>query len=97
MARTARIERYPLIYHTASPPRHLPPLWAAWSDETGRPIASATRRRTCEHLAQDLKYETRLWLRHGDKGRDRIAPLIQWAYWRALLWARESLAKFHPA
>ncbi|KKL90672.1 hypothetical protein LCGC14_1902390 [marine sediment metagenome] len=91
MTRTARIERYPLVYHIASPPRYLPALWAAWSDKTGHPIVLTTRRQTCERLARRLHYEPRLWLRYGDKGRDRIKPLIRWAFWRILLWARENL------
>ena len=93
LTRTARIERYPLIYHISSPPRCLPALWAAWSDDTGEPIVFSTRRRNCERLARYRHYKTRLSLRYGDKGQDRITPLLRWAYWRVLLWVRESLAK----
>lgn len=72
--KTARIERNPVVFHKDSPPANDFPMWVAWSEARGNAVAYGLTLKECKRNARYLCYETRVWLRAGDKGEERRHP-----------------------
>lgn len=74
MRKKARIERYALVYHINNPPED-PPLWAAWDEGPtnglGNLVAMGRTLAECERQCRWLLYDTRIFLRAGDDGKER--------------------------
>lgn len=75
----ARVQRNPIVYHVASPPREIPYLWVAFCSKTGRMIAHGYTRRGCIKQVEHLGYEASVFLRSGDRGSPRLSALLRWA------------------
>lgn len=84
MKQTARIERNPLVYHVDNPPPSDYPMWTAWDDKTGEVVAYGLGRKECTRFAELQGYETRLFLRAGDDGKERRHPNSKFT-WRERL------------
>ncbi len=70
----ARIERNPTVHHVDDPLPNDFPMWVAWSEAAGNAVAYGLTLKECERNAKYLGYETKVWLRMGDNGKERRHP-----------------------